>query len=293
MSTGKRIAIIVITVLVVIGVAGVIAIDIVNRRAERELTQSIDDTIRTNGLGDIVRYGSVDVQSARGTMQITDMSLSEPGQSMQIEADSVSFSAPPAQLVALLRDPEGATLTRATMAIRETTIVGQPGSGNISIGSLDVDLRGSFSQDMGSDPLTALSSMESMSIALADLRVSPTEMMMAQLSMGGDSPLSDEENWRVDSMNMDARMDGLSIVVDAFDVSSPLVDIGAVGSIGLNEYMEPMPERAEITVREIDPVLREMMSGRMMMFGLEVPAEGTFVFSYALGSDGYPQFEIR
>lgn len=293
MSTGKRIAIIVVTVVVVLAVAGIVAIDLVNRRAEREVTESIDETIRAGGMGDYVSYGSVDVQSARGTMEIAQVRITQPMQGLTMEFDSVSFAAPPAELVALMRNPETATLSRATMNVRGANIAGQPGAGDIYFGSLDLDVTGEFSQNIGGNPMAALSSMESMSLAMADLRMTPNEMMIAQLSMGGETPLSDEENWRVDTLDMDARVEDESIVVDSFDVTSPLVDLGAVGSIGLNEYMEPMPERAEITVREIDPALREMVSGGMMMFGLEVPAEGTFVFSYVLGSDGYPQFEIR
>lgn len=293
MSTGKRVIIIVVTVLVVLAVAGVIAIDLLNRRAEREVTESIEQTISAGGMGDYISYGSVDVQSARGTMQISEVTIEQPMQGMTIELGSVSFSAAPTELVALMRDPETATLSRANMAVRGAVITGQPGAGDVSIGSLDVDVKGSFSQNMAGDPMAVLSNMESMSLAMADFRVTPDPMMIAQFSMGGESPLSDEDNWVVDTLDMDARVEDTSIVVDAFDVTSPLFDIGAVGSIGLNEYMEPTPERAEITVREIDPALRETVGGMMMMFGLEVPAEGTFVFSYALGSDGYPQFEIR
>lgn len=293
MPTGKKVAIIGVTAIVVIVVAGIITLDIVNRRAEEEIARSVDDSIAMSGMDDYIAHGEIDVRSARGTMSIGDVSYADPVQGVTVEAEELSFTAPQNELIAMMRDPDTATLSQATMIVRNATIAGQPGTGEITIASLDVEVTGSFSQQMGPDPISTLSSMESMSLSLDDLKITPTEEMIARFTTGGESPLSEEANWRVDTITLEAHVENNSLLLDAVDIASPLFDLGARATIALSEYTQPIPETVEITVNEIDPALRDVVRAGGTMFGLQIPNEGPFVFAYALGADGYPRLEIR
>jgi hypothetical protein len=246
------------TVLVVVIVAGVIALDIVNRRAEREIARSLEESIERSGMAEYVTYDSIDVQAARGTMTIRGASFVDPYGGVSFEAGEVAISAPPAELVALMQNPETATLARASTAIEDSRISsGAAGTGDLTIDSLDLDVRGQFSQNMGPRPIDVISRADSISLDLDGIVATPPDEMLQQFAMGPDSPLADADNWTID------------------------------------EFMQPVPNSAKFSVEEIDPQLRAMITEGASMFGAKIPADGSFVFRFEIGDDGMPQITVE
>ncbi len=295
MSTAKRIAIIVGTVLVVLGVAAVIAIDVVNRRAEQEIASSLESSLARSGMEDAFTYGDIDVRSPTGTIEVRDLVVESPGSGPQLRAAIFAFTASPLELVGILRDPQNATLTQATFRGVDVAISNGPGAGGVTLADLDLTVEGALGGDIGPSPRAVLSRLTAMQISATGMSVTPDSTTMARISAlsADNSPLVDEENWTVDVMEIDARIAGQTVLIDSMDVVAPLVSFSTTAIVNLDESMRPVPESGELSIVEVDPAVREMASGIGTMFGLEVPEEGSFVLSFSLGPDGFPRLEIQ
>jgi hypothetical protein len=100
-------------IVVVAAIAVLVVLNTVNTRAEKQVREELDAAIAESPVAEALSYESLDVQSGRGRVTLRGVSLEEEGQA--IAADTVSVRLPRGEAIALVRNPQDATITDITV----------------------------------------------------------------------------------------------------------------------------------------------------------------------------------
>lgn len=281
-------------IVLVVAVGGFIALNVINTRAESELANEIDRNLQASGMGEVITYGDVVVQSARGTVEITDLRIADPMQPLQIAAGSVSISVPPTEAVAFVQNPDTASFSRADIAVADVELSAPGTEMNVAIDSASLEIAGTISAALSDGDLaTILRDVDSMSLTASDMTYQPGAAMLAQMQMmGGAEWITDKENRRIESVSIDTEFDPDRITVRSLDFSSPVLTTSGSGSLAIDEMMQPTPEEMVYRVESAHPEIRQQFAMTASMFGLTVPEDGPFTVTFSTGAAG-PEFTIE
>lgn len=284
------ISVTVIAIILCIAVAAAIVLNVVNARAERELTTQLDENLQALGMDEAITYGEVIVQSGRGVVQITDLRVSHPLQPTQISAERVSVSVPPLEAVALIRNSEAASLSQADLNVADLTVSFSEIGAGMTVESATLSLTGALSAELaGGDITTVLSDLDTINLSASEVAFEPGAAMLGQIQMilGGEW-LNEEANRRIESMGLEVELRSDRISVPEIAITSPLLTASGSGTFGINAMMQPIPEEMNYRVASMHPDIRRELA----WFGLNVPEDGAFTISYALGANG-PELTIE
>ena len=122
-------------------VAVVIALNIVNNRAEGQVNQQLEQAIEQSPMAEALSYKSVDVQSARGTVEISGIKFQDEGSMMS--ADTVAVQLPRGEALALARNPQNATITDVELRASGFTLSGENEEIAFDVEELGLQFQGS------------------------------------------------------------------------------------------------------------------------------------------------------
>lgn len=284
---------VIVGVIVLIGVVALIALNVINSRAEEEITQGLEEALRSSGMQDVIGYQSVDVQAATGTVTVNGVSIAAPDQTMNVTAARVSLSVPPGEITAFVNDPNTATFSKVDIEAQEIDLAAPDEQMGFTATSAILQLSGALSQRLQSDPTTFLTDVDSIAFTTKELELQPSEMMIAQMQMQGATWIAEEENRRIDSMTVNADISPEEITLTEIAFDSPILKASGDGSLAINEMLQPVPRSMRYEVSEIHPELRQQFAMMGSMLGLVVPEEGGFTFNLTTDANGYPSFSIE
>ncbi|MDA3951341.1 MAG: hypothetical protein PF508_19190 [Spirochaeta sp.] len=286
---------VVAAVVVLIAVVAVVGLTIVNNRAETEMTRNVDETLRAAGMAETVTYDSIDVQSGRGTVRIEGLRMEDPSQPTRIRADSVSLRIPPTEALALVRNPESAEISNAKLTVSGMEMDVPETAMALSMNTANMEISGRLSQELaGGNPMVLLQQLDAIDFSADGIAFEPGPAMLAQLQMqGGATWLADEDNRRIEEINLASTISPEQIEITNLDFTAPFLTASGSSSIGINQMMQPIPEAMDYRVEEIAPELRQQFTMVASMMGMTVPAEGPFSFTYRLDETGNPEFTIE
>lgn len=282
-------------VVVLIAVVAVVGLSIVNNRAETEVTRNVDETLRAAGMSETVTYDSINVQSGRGTVRIHGLRMEDPSQPTRIRADSVSLQIPPTEALTLVQNPGNAEISNAKLTVSGMEMDVPETAMALSMNSGEMELRGRLNQQLaGGNPMVLLQQLDAIDLSADGIAFEPGPAMLAQLQMqGGATWIADEENRRIEEINLSSAISPEGIEITNLDFTSPFLTAAGSSSLGINQMMQPVPEAMDYRVEEIAPELRQQFTMFASMMGMTVPAEGPFSFTYRLDETGNPEFSIE
>lgn len=282
-------------IIVVIGVALLIALNVINGKIEKEVTTQLDSAIRSSGMEENVSYGEVKAQAASGRLTITEFSFEPPMGGSKIDAVEISVKIPPTEATALANDPQKATLSKAEIAANDLVMADPSTGSKTQIGSISIAAEGELSQQLMQGGMPEfLQKVSSFKMSVKDSTFSPGEQFMMQMQMvPGASALVSEGAMNVKSMDIDADVSPERMNIKKLSLDSGLVTFDGNMDLKLNELMQPKDVAAELSVDKLHEELRANLAPMFEQMGQPLPDEGSFKLNIKLPEGGKPEITVE
>lgn len=165
-------------VLVVALLAGVIVRNNINQRAEEQVRTQVEQAIADLPMGDALSYGEIDVQAARGRIDIANVTFEEGDTSLGI--DTLTVELPRDEARALSRNPAETTLTDGTISVNGLNLHDPNEEVSFTLDELSVQMRGQVPTALfGENPESVISNPEN-GISFVSLDIGGSSFMFPE-----------------------------------------------------------------------------------------------------------------
>ena len=282
-------------IIVIIGVALLIALNVINGKIEKEVTTQLDAAIRSSGMEENVSYGEVKAQAASGKLTISGFSFEPPMGGSKIDATEISITIPPGEATALASDPQNATLSKAEVAAKNLVMADPSTGSKTEIGSVSFTAKGELSRQLMQGGMPEfLQKVSSVKMSLKDSTFTPGKQFMMQMQMvPGAAALVSEGAMDVKSMDLYADLSPERMNIKKLSLDSGLMTFDGNMDFKLNEMMQPKDVAAKLSVDKIHDELRANFAPMFEQMGQPLPDEGSFTLNVRLPEGGMPEITVE
>lgn len=147
----KKGIVISLSIIVAILLTGVIALNIVNSKAEDQVISALEDSLVENGLDGKLKYSDIKVSSLNGSMTLNNIEIAD--DEVDILVDSVKVQLPMSEALGIARNPDDAVLTNLKVNISGLELKNKTDGTNLTQGDFSMVFKGSiktkiFSEDI-------------------------------------------------------------------------------------------------------------------------------------------------
>jgi hypothetical protein len=239
-----------LSAVVVIGaVAAVVALNMVNRRAEGQVQTQLDSALQQSGIADQLTYDAVSAEALQGRVSIEGIAFAEEGVNLSI--DTLSIELPRDEALALARDFADAQITDIAVTASRMTLIDEAEELSVGTEELGMHFRGNlptalFSEDTGPE-------------------VDPAALVVntVGLSLAGGSLTLPENAGAFRLGSYDSEIQGN---VTGADLAAA-VDLPAALAAALEDSASLSVELADLALDLNESALSEMLSEIEMMLG--------------------------
>jgi hypothetical protein len=169
-----------------------------------------------------------------------------------------------------------------------------------SIQSVSYTVTGELSlMELEQSPIEVMKQLHSVKMDLKGLRLSLAsdavdQMAELQLLLGLYGQEMELETWNITASGFELHITPQELRIDSLNFSSPMLQLAGHGRIGFDYGLEAEGLEGEIEFLEIHPAIRTAMSPYLLMLmGIALPPEGSFVAQFSYDPATGPQIEIK
>ena len=147
----KKGIIIGLTVIVGIVLVGIVTINVVNTKAESQITSVIEENLKNNEMDDVFKYGDIKVSSTKGSITLSDVDLSN--EDMNISASSVEIKLPINEAINLVKNPDNSMITDLKVNIKGVNLISKSDGTKFKQGDLSIVFKGKVNTKIFNDEI--------------------------------------------------------------------------------------------------------------------------------------------
>lgn len=192
--------------------------------------------------------------------------------------------------------PESGTLTRLKAEVK-----------NLIFNEVESGIRGSMDDysyavegnvtmmTFLSGPQQMLDDLDSirLRVAGASLRLGDELEEMVAMMLGGDSWVSNPDNWAIMLLDVDGSLDRSKVSVNSLAFDSAITKLKGSGSMTFAENFDPQGLEVRLQVDELKQEIRDFYIEIARYLDLDMPASGPFTVNMVVGREGEPRFTIE
>ncbi len=284
-------------IIVVLAIGIAVALNMVNRQIETEISSKLDANIEASGIGEYISYSDVKSEAGRGRITLSGVSFITPEGDVQVQVEAISVKVPPFEAAAMARDPENTTLSKAELITEKVAFSDSETGSRSKIGELSVRLEGELGQNlMQAGPAVLLQKITSADVQIHDSAFVPGEKLLAQLQMMGmdkGALFSEEGEMEIKTLAIDSELSPENLNLRSMELDSGMVKMTGWMDMKINEMQQPEEVKAHYSVDRLEDNLRTTLAQIFQQLGQPLPESGGFEVDFNLPKEGNPQISVE
>lgn len=277
--------------LALIAVIGIFAANaILGSEAKKQANSYLSNSV----FAEDVSYEDIQVNVATGTVTVIGARFNDTSSGSEYTAKRVSLSVPPTEALAFAQNPETAKLSRAKAVIEGFAWAKAEKGMSASANKLDVEAKGTFSQEiLGGNTAAIVDALSSLRISADGVVAVPGKEISDLIAAFGGQETEALSEVTVKKFDFDAKREGNEYTLKTMKIDSPMVGADGTGSMTLGAGNAPTAIDVTLKVSEADASVRGAFSSVAMFMGQTVPENGPFNFSFKMDENGAPVLTIN